>query len=69
MEAHSGLSEKLLKKTGFKGIWASGLAIYSSLGVRDNNVANWMQARFWGLFNHLTSNSNTSNFDAYNQLN
>ena len=47
MEAHNGLSAKIVEETGFKGIWGSGLAIYSSLGVRDNNVASWMQARFW----------------------
>lgn len=37
MEAHDGMSAKIVEQTGFKGIWASGLAISSSLGVRDNN--------------------------------
>jgi phosphoenolpyruvate phosphomutase len=43
MEAHNGLSAKIVEETGFKGIWASGLAISASLGVRDNNEASWTQ--------------------------
>jgi phosphoenolpyruvate phosphomutase len=43
MEAHSGLSAKIIEEAGFKGIWASGLAISASLGVRDNNEASWTQ--------------------------
>lgn len=43
MEAHNGLSAKIVEKTGFKGIWASGLSISASLGVRDNNEASWTQ--------------------------
>jgi len=27
MEAHNGLSAKIVEETGFKGIWASGLSI------------------------------------------
>src|SRR3546814_887982 len=27
MEAHNGLSAKIVEETGFKGIWASGLTI------------------------------------------
>ena len=42
-EAHNGLSAKIVEETGFKGIWASGLAISASLGVRDNNEASWTQ--------------------------
>lgn len=43
MEAHNGLSAKIVEETGFKGIWASGLAISASFGVRDNNEASWTQ--------------------------
>jgi phosphoenolpyruvate phosphomutase len=43
MEAHSGLSAKIVEEAGFKGIWASGLSISASLGLRDNNEASWTQ--------------------------
>jgi len=43
MEAHNGLSAKIVENAGFKGIWASGLSISASLGVRDNNEASWTQ--------------------------
>src|SRR5215813_14333841 len=43
MEAHSGLSAKIAEEAGFAGIWASGLSISASLGVRDNNEASWTQ--------------------------
>jgi len=43
MEAHSGLSAKIVEETGFKGIWASGLSISASLGLRDCNEASWTQ--------------------------
>jgi phosphoenolpyruvate phosphomutase len=43
MEAHNGLSAKIVEEAGFQGIWASGLAISASLGVRDNNEASWTQ--------------------------
>ncbi|SDI47959.1 phosphoenolpyruvate mutase [Aneurinibacillus migulanus] len=43
MEAHNGLSAKIVEQTGFKSIWASGLSISASLGVRDNNEATWTQ--------------------------
>ncbi len=43
MEAHSGLSAKIVEEAGFAGIWASGLSISASLGVRDNNEASWTQ--------------------------
>jgi len=43
MEAHNGLSAKIVEETGFKGIWASGLTISSALGVRDSNEASWTQ--------------------------
>ncbi len=43
MEAHNGLSARIVEETGFEGIWASGLTISASLGVRDNNEASWTQ--------------------------
>jgi len=43
MEAHNGLSAKIVENTGFKGIWGSGLSISASLGVRDANEASWTQ--------------------------
>ena len=43
MEAHNGLSAKVVEEAGFKGIWASGLSISAALGVRDNNEASWTQ--------------------------
>lgn len=43
MEAHNGISAKIVEETGFKGIWASGPTISASLGVRDNNEASWTQ--------------------------
>ncbi|WP_068619891.1 phosphoenolpyruvate mutase [Paenibacillus tuaregi] len=43
MEAHNGLSAKIVEETGFKGIWASGLSISAAMGVRDNNEASWTQ--------------------------
>ena len=43
MEAHNGLSAKIVEEAGFQGIWASGLSISASLGVRDNNEASWTQ--------------------------
>jgi len=43
MEAHNGLSAKIVEEAGFRGIWASGLSISAALGVRDNNEASWTQ--------------------------
>jgi phosphoenolpyruvate phosphomutase len=43
MEAHNGLSAKIAEEAGFEGIWASGLSIAASLGVRDANEASWTQ--------------------------
>ncbi|MDP6264340.1 MAG: phosphoenolpyruvate mutase [Pseudomonadales bacterium] len=43
MESHNGLSARIVEETGFKGIWASGLAMSASLGVRDSNEASWTQ--------------------------
>jgi len=43
MEAHNGLSAKIVQEAGFGGIWASGLSLSAQLGVRDNNEASWTQ--------------------------
>jgi phosphoenolpyruvate phosphomutase len=43
MEAHDGLSAKIVEETGFEAIWASGLSITASLGVRDNNEISYTQ--------------------------
>src|SRR5690242_5781915 len=43
MEAHNGLSARIVYEAGFGGIWASGLAISAQFGVRDNNEASWTQ--------------------------
>jgi phosphoenolpyruvate phosphomutase len=43
MEAHNGISAKIVEEAGFNGIWGSGLAISASLGVRDSNEASWTQ--------------------------
>lgn len=43
MEAHNGVSARIVEEAGFRGIWASGLSISAALGVRDNNEASWTQ--------------------------
>ena len=43
MEAHDALSAAIAESVGFKGLWASGLSIASSLGYRDANEASWSQ--------------------------
>ncbi|HOG64020.1 MAG TPA: phosphoenolpyruvate mutase [Spirochaetota bacterium] len=43
MEAHNGLTAKLVEEAGFSSIWGSGLSISAALGVRDNNEASWTQ--------------------------
>ncbi|WJF92114.1 phosphoenolpyruvate mutase [Paraburkholderia bonniea] len=43
MEAHNGLSARIVREAGFRAIWASGLAISAQYGVRDNNEASWTQ--------------------------
>ena len=43
MEAHNGLSAKVVEEAGFDGIWASGLTMSASCGVRDNNELSWTQ--------------------------
>src|SRR5450759_4385625 len=43
MEAHNGLSARIVEEAGFKGIWDSGLSLSAAMGVRDNNEASWTQ--------------------------
>jgi len=43
MEAHNGLSARIVREAGFRAIWASGLAISAQYGVRDNNEVSWTQ--------------------------
>lgn len=43
LEAHNGISAKIVEEAGFTGIWASSLSISASLGVRDSNEASWTQ--------------------------
>lgn len=43
MEAHNGISARIVEEAGFKGIWASGLALSAQYGVRDSNEASWTQ--------------------------
>ncbi|HEY3730690.1 MAG TPA: phosphoenolpyruvate mutase [Steroidobacteraceae bacterium] len=43
LEAHNGLSARIVREAGFGGIWASGLSISAQFGVRDNNEASWTQ--------------------------
>jgi phosphoenolpyruvate phosphomutase len=43
MEAHNGLSAKIVEEAGFEGIWGSGLSISAAMGVRDSNEMSWTQ--------------------------
>src|SRR5580658_1708976 len=43
MEAHNGLSARIVREAGFRGIWGSGLSISAQFGVRDNNEVSWTQ--------------------------
>ena len=43
MEAHNGLSARIVEEAGFKGIWASDLSMSAAMGVRDSNEASWTQ--------------------------
>jgi len=43
MEAHNGISAKIVEEAGFPCIWGSGLTISASMGVRDSNEASWTQ--------------------------
>lgn len=41
MEAHNGISAKIAEASGFKALWASGLTISASMGLRDSNEISW----------------------------
>ena len=43
LEAHNGLSARIVEEAGFKGIWGSGLALSAQHAVRDNNELSWTQ--------------------------
>jgi len=43
LEAHNGLSAKIVEEAGFRGIWGSGLALSAQHAVRDNNELSWTQ--------------------------
>jgi len=43
LEAHNGISARITEQAGFKGIWASGLAMSAQFGVRDSNEVSWTQ--------------------------
>jgi phosphoenolpyruvate phosphomutase len=43
LEAHNGLSARIVEEAGFKGIWGSGLTLSATAGVRDSNELSWTQ--------------------------
>lgn len=43
MEAHNGISAKIVEEAGFDAIWASGLTMSASNGMRDMNELSWTQ--------------------------
>ena len=43
MEAHNGVSARIVDEAGFDGVWGSGLTISAGFGVRDNNELSWSQ--------------------------
>ncbi len=43
LEAHNGLSARVVEEANYAAIWASGLSISSSMGLRDCNEASWSQ--------------------------
>lgn len=43
MEAHNGISAKIVEHTGFGAIWASGLSMSAAMGLSDRNEASWSQ--------------------------
>lgn len=43
MEAHSGISARIVEEAGFKAIWASGLTMSALNGMRDMNELSWTQ--------------------------
>jgi phosphoenolpyruvate phosphomutase len=43
MEAHNGLVARICERNGFRALWASGLCLSSSMGLRDNSEATWTE--------------------------
>lgn len=43
LEAHNGLSAKVVEEAGFKAIWASSLTISSAIGARDCSEVSWAE--------------------------
>ncbi len=43
LEAHNGITAKIVEEAGFRGIWAGGLCMSAQFGVRDSNEASWTQ--------------------------
>uniref|UniRef100_A0A7S3GEA3 phosphoenolpyruvate mutase n=1 Tax=Palpitomonas bilix TaxID=652834 RepID=A0A7S3GEA3_9EUKA len=43
MEAHNGLSAKIVQNAGFNAVWASGLSMSAAMGLRDANEASYTQ--------------------------
>ncbi len=41
MGAHDGLSARIAAEAGFSALWASGLCMSTTLGVRDSDEASW----------------------------
>ena len=43
LEAHNGITAKIVEEAGFPAIWAGGLCMSAQFGVRDSNEASWTQ--------------------------
>jgi len=43
LEAHNGVTARIVEEAGFRGIWAGGLCMSAQYGVRDSNEASWTQ--------------------------
>ena len=43
LDAYDALSARIVESAGYSAIWASGLGISASYGLRDNNEASWTQ--------------------------
>jgi len=43
VEAHNGISARIVQEAGFAGIWASSLGMSAQLGLRDSDEASWTQ--------------------------
>ncbi len=43
LEAHNGITARIVEEAGFPAIWAGGLCLSAQYGVRDSNEASWTQ--------------------------